>query len=165
MVGREGAFTLLERMDQSVGYSLGMIKELEIRKKGLRVWTQRKGQAAASIQRPEPIIMRLKAKGPVFGKGNFKPYSSFLFLAGCPRDTFAMHGRLFYFALCGMCGVRNRRSFENSKEDNTNKPNNEWKASQRPEVASEEFGQRQKNTRRQIYRDEFWSVKFSTQTC
>ncbi|KAL7191349.1 hypothetical protein ACSBR2_023430 [Camellia fascicularis] len=35
-----------------------------------------------------------------------------------------------------------------SKEDNTNKPNNEWKASQRPEVASEEFGQRQKNTRR-----------------
>ncbi|CAL5373631.1 unnamed protein product [Camellia sinensis] len=37
------------------------------------------------------------------------------------------------------------------KEDNTNKPNNEWKASQRPEVASEEFGQRQKNTRSEAY--------------
>ncbi|XP_028105721.1 protein MLN51 homolog isoform X2 [Camellia sinensis] len=35
-----------------------------------------------------------------------------------------------------------------SKENNSNKPNNEWKPSQRPEVASDEFGQRQKNTRR-----------------
>ncbi|XP_057514814.1 protein MLN51 homolog [Actinidia eriantha] len=34
-----------------------------------------------------------------------------------------------------------------SKESNTNK-HNEWKPSQRPEVASDEFGQRQKNTRR-----------------
>ncbi|XAR50616.1 hypothetical protein NMG60_11004983 [Bertholletia excelsa] len=35
-----------------------------------------------------------------------------------------------------------------SKESNANKPNNEWKPSQRPEVGSDEFGQRQKNTRR-----------------
>ncbi|XP_057504997.1 protein MLN51 homolog [Actinidia eriantha] len=35
-----------------------------------------------------------------------------------------------------------------SKESNSNKPSNEWKPSQRPEVASDEFGQRQKNTRR-----------------
>ncbi|KAI7986711.1 hypothetical protein LOK49_LG14G01853 [Camellia lanceoleosa] len=35
-----------------------------------------------------------------------------------------------------------------SKENNSNKPNNEWKPSQRPAVASDEFGQRQKNTRR-----------------
>ncbi|KAL4626267.1 hypothetical protein ACB092_05G084000 [Castanea dentata] len=30
-----------------------------------------------------------------------------------------------------------------SKENNLNKPNNEWKPSQRPELASDEFGQRQ----------------------
>ncbi|KAG5523390.1 hypothetical protein RHGRI_035267 [Rhododendron griersonianum] len=70
-----------------------------------------------------------------------------------------------------------------SKETNANKPNNEWKASQRSEAASDEFGQRQKNTRRQvechnlssvqkisfpavisIYRDEFWPVKYIYQT-
>lgn len=35
-----------------------------------------------------------------------------------------------------------------SKENNANKPNNEWKPSQRSEAASDEFSQRQKNTRR-----------------
>jgi len=35
-----------------------------------------------------------------------------------------------------------------SKENNGNKPNNELKPSQRSEAASDEFGQRQKNTRR-----------------
>ncbi|KAA8541834.1 hypothetical protein F0562_022986 [Nyssa sinensis] len=35
-----------------------------------------------------------------------------------------------------------------SKENNTNKPSNEWKPSQRPERASDEFGQRQNNPRR-----------------
>uniref|UniRef100_A0A5B7A4Z5 Putative epsin n=1 Tax=Davidia involucrata TaxID=16924 RepID=A0A5B7A4Z5_DAVIN len=35
-----------------------------------------------------------------------------------------------------------------SKENNTNKPSNEWKPSQRPELASDEFGQRQNNPRR-----------------
>ncbi|KAL6996509.1 hypothetical protein U1Q18_006641 [Sarracenia purpurea var. burkii] len=35
-----------------------------------------------------------------------------------------------------------------SKESNIHKPNNEWKPSQRPEVPNDEFGQRQKNTRR-----------------
>ncbi|XP_052175751.1 protein MLN51 homolog isoform X2 [Diospyros lotus] len=35
-----------------------------------------------------------------------------------------------------------------SKENNAHKPHGEWKSSQEPEVASVEFGQRQKNTRR-----------------
>ncbi|KAM3747714.1 hypothetical protein ACB098_05G055700 [Castanea mollissima] len=35
-----------------------------------------------------------------------------------------------------------------SKENNLNKPNNEWKPSQRPELASDEFGQRQNKPRR-----------------
>lgn len=35
-----------------------------------------------------------------------------------------------------------------SKENNLNKPNNEWKPSQRPELVSDEFGQRQNKPRR-----------------
>lgn len=35
-----------------------------------------------------------------------------------------------------------------SKENDINKPNSDWKPSQRPEVARDEFSQRQKNTRR-----------------
>ncbi|XP_057466402.1 protein MLN51 homolog isoform X1 [Actinidia eriantha] len=37
---------------------------------------------------------------------------------------------------------------DSTKENNTNKPNNELKPSQRPEVSSDKFGQRQKNIRR-----------------
>lgn len=36
-----------------------------------------------------------------------------------------------------------------SKENNTNKSNNEWKPSQRPELVSDEFGQRQNNPNKQ----------------
>ncbi|XWS19029.1 hypothetical protein CRYUN_Cryun32bG0095800 [Craigia yunnanensis] len=36
-----------------------------------------------------------------------------------------------------------------SKENTSKKPNNEWKPSQRPELVSEEFGQRQNNTNKQ----------------
>jgi hypothetical protein len=35
-----------------------------------------------------------------------------------------------------------------SKEINANKPNNEWKSSQRPEIVNDEFGQRQNKPRR-----------------
>lgn len=35
-----------------------------------------------------------------------------------------------------------------SKETNANKPNNEWKSSQKPEIVSDEFGQRQNKPRR-----------------
>ncbi|KAL5576393.1 hypothetical protein UlMin_018092 [Ulmus minor] len=35
-----------------------------------------------------------------------------------------------------------------SKENNGNKPNNEWKSSQKPEIVSDEFGQRQNKPRR-----------------
>ncbi|KAF3973955.1 hypothetical protein CMV_002665 [Castanea mollissima] len=37
-----------------------------------------------------------------------------------------------------------------SKENNLNMPNNEWKPSQRPELASDEFGQRRKKPCRQV---------------
>ncbi|XVE52125.1 hypothetical protein DITRI_Ditri02bG0097200 [Diplodiscus trichospermus] len=36
-----------------------------------------------------------------------------------------------------------------SKENTSNKPNNEWKPSQRPELGSDEFGQRQNNPNKQ----------------
>ncbi|KAG8497079.1 hypothetical protein CXB51_008335 [Gossypium anomalum] len=36
-----------------------------------------------------------------------------------------------------------------SKEENSNKPNSEWKPSQRPEAVSDEFGQRQNNPNKQ----------------
>ncbi|KAF1859359.1 hypothetical protein Lal_00009943 [Lupinus albus] len=44
-----------------------------------------------------------------------------------------------------------------SKENNAN---NELKPPQKPEPVSDELGQRQNKPRRQIFRDEFWAVKY-----
>ncbi|KAL2243398.1 UNVERIFIED_CONTAM: hypothetical protein Sindi_0457800 [Sesamum indicum] len=41
-------------------------------------------------------------------------------------------------------------SAASSKENNTAKVGNDWKPAQRPELANDDFGQRQKNPRRQV---------------
>ncbi|RVW23589.1 hypothetical protein CK203_091522 [Vitis vinifera] len=47
-----------------------------------------------------------------------------------------------------------------NKENSSSKPSSEWKPSQRPELVSDEFGQRQNKPRRQIFRDELRPVKY-----